>query len=98
MLSSTVPDFTKADLVGLSFYIFDFDFSPCLSSSDVEFVWAFIRDAIYSGFDLFVPSIRLRTKSFPKWFSPDIVHDCKCLRTLKDLDLVGNFQPTSCLN
>ena len=83
MFSSTVPDFSKADLEGLSSYLFDFDFSPSLSSSDVAFVWAFIRDAIYSGLDLFVPRTRLRTKSFPKWFSPDIIHDCKRLHTLK---------------
>ena len=83
LFSSTVPDFSKADLEGLSSYLFDFDFSLSLSSSDVEFVQAFIRDANYSGLNLFVPRIHLRTKSFPKWFSPDIIHDCNCLRTLK---------------
>ena len=78
-----VPDFSKADLEGLSFYLFAFDFSPCLSSSDIEYEWAFISDAIYSGFDFFIPSIRLPTKSFLNGSLLTFIHDCKCLCKLK---------------
>ena len=81
--ASIVRDFSKADLEGLCLYLVDFDFSPCFISTDVEFVWSFIRDAIYRGFDLFVPSARLKSKAYPKWFSSDIIHNCKRLHTMK---------------
>ena len=81
--TSIVRDFSKADIVGLCLYLVDFDFSPCFNSTDVEFVWSFIRDAIYRGFDLFVPSVRLKPKAYPKWFSPGIIHNCKRLRMMK---------------
>ena len=89
--ASIVRDFSKADLEGLCLYLFDFDFSPCFISTDVEFVWSFIRDTIYKGFDLFVPSVRLKSKAYPKWFSSDIIHNCKRLRTMKR----SNRQPSA---
>ena len=46
-------------------------------------VLCFIKGAIYSRCQIFIPSIRVRARPFPKWFSSDIVHDCKRLRKMK---------------
>ena len=34
------------------------DFSPCLLSNDIEFVWSTIKSAVYSGMNLFIPKVR----------------------------------------
>ena len=33
--------------------------------------------------ELVIPKVRLKTKQFPKWYTSDIIHQLKCLRTLR---------------
>ena len=80
---SKVFNYSKADMEGLCNYLLDLDFSPCLASTDPEFVWSYIKQAVFSGVNLFVPVVRQRAKSYPRWFSSDIIHDCNRLRTFR---------------
>ncbi len=77
-------DFSKADWVGLGNYLLDsdFKFSMCFETYDVDEVWSIVRLIIYSGMDLFIPKVRLRSFQFPKWFTPELRHKQKCLKTL----------------
>ena len=59
-----VFDFTKADFSSLCSYLMDTDFSPCLLSNVIEFMWSIIKNAIYSGMNLFIPKVRLKSSSF----------------------------------
>ena len=36
-----------------------------------------------SGMDLFIPKTRIRTRQFPSWFTPQLRHSLKCLRTIQ---------------
>ena len=78
-----VFDFTKADFASLCSYLMDTDFSPCLLSNDIEFIWSIIKNAIYSGMNLFIPKVRLRKHQFPRWFTPELRHLTKRIRTLR---------------
>ena len=78
-----VFNFHQADLMGLNDYLLEQDFDPCLVSNDVEYIWSYIKDIIYKGFDLYVPRKRSKTKCYPPWYSANIIHDCNKLKTLK---------------
>ena len=38
----------------------------------MEFVWSYIKNVILQLMDLFIPQIRIRPHSSPKWFTPNI--------------------------
>ena len=77
-----VYDFPKADFDGLCSFLFDVDFDSCLQSQDVEFVWLVIKEMIYAAMDLFIPKVRLRNYQYPCWYTPELRHLSKCMRTL----------------
>ena len=78
-----VFDFPKADYEGLCSFLLDADFSTCLQSEDVEFVWSSLKNMIYTGMNLFIPKVRLRRYQYPRWFTPELRHLCKCACTLR---------------
>ena len=77
-----VFDFPKANLSGLCDFLLDIDFSSCLASANIEYVWSAIKQAIYTGMDLFIPKVRIRSYQYPVWFTPELRHLSKCIRTL----------------
>ena len=77
-----VFDFPKANLTGLCNFLLDFDFSPCLASVNIEYVWSAIKQAIYTGMDLFIPKVRIRSHQYPIWFTPELRHLSKCIEPL----------------
>ena len=77
-----VFDFPKANLTGLCNFLLDIDFSSCLGSNNTEYVWSAIKQAIYTGMDLFIPKVRIRSYQYPVWFTPELRHLSKCIRTL----------------
>ena len=77
-----VFDFPKANLTGLCNFLLDFDFSSCLASVNTEYVWSAIKQAIYTGMDQFIPKVRIRSHQYPIWFTPELRHLSKCIRTL----------------
>ena len=41
--------YKRTDLDGLVFFLLDFDFSPMLQSSDIEYAWSFLKDVILTS-------------------------------------------------
>ena len=78
-----VFDFSKADYSGLCSFLMDFNFSPLLSSDDVNFIWSSLKTTIFSGMNLYIPKVRMRRQQYPCWFTPELRHLSKCARTLR---------------
>ena len=66
-------------------YLLDWDFDPCLSSQNVEFIWSHIKLAIITAIDKFVPTttVSCRHSHQPRWFDGSIRHNLNRLRTLR---------------
>ena len=76
-----VFDYSKVDWVGLSNYLSDEDFSICAELNDVDEVWAIIKQIVVTGMKLFIPQFQLKTSQLPKWFTRDLRHRFKCLKS-----------------
>ena len=76
-------DYTKVNFNDLCSFLLDFDFSICLQSHNIEFIWTTIRSLILEAISLFVPKIHLKRRCGPKWRNADIRHHRNCLRTMK---------------
>ena len=77
-----VFDFPKANLTGLCDFLQDNDFSSCLACNNTECIWSAIKQAIYTGMDQFIPKVRIRSYQYPVWFTPELRHLSKGIRTL----------------
>ena len=62
-------------------FLFDCDFSKCFQSSNIEYVWKFIKGSICHAMDLFIPKVKLRSSKHPRWFNSDIRHHLNCLHS-----------------
>ena len=80
--STLVYDFPKADWTGLCNHLLNEDFSVCLELNDVELIWATIKTIITSDMTFYIPKIRLKKHQLPVWFTPDLRHRRKFLRSL----------------
>ena len=78
-----VFDFPKANYNGILSYLFDFDYSSCLHSQDVDSIWDIIKNSIYTAMNTFIPKVRLRRHQFPCWYTPELRHLSKCLQSSK---------------
>jgi len=76
-------DYSKADFDSINEYLSLIDFSPCFHSTDVEFVWAQIKEILLDTIHQFVPQIKIKPNDFPKWFTSSLKHRVKCLRSLR---------------
>ena len=81
--SQYVFDFPKADYQGLCDYLLDIDFSHLFSLTDVEFIWSSLKNAIYTGMDIFIPKVRLKKHQYPRWYTAELRHLSKCIQTVK---------------
>ena len=81
--SCSVFMFHKGNYDLMNEYIAAFDFSPFYSSTDVEFLWSFLKSLIHDCYRLFIPTSRSSVARFPRWFTGDVirqVHKVKFLR------------------
>ena len=76
-------NYKKTNLEGLCSYLFDLNYDALLSSLDIEFVWSSLKDTILHAISLFTPSVKVRSQSYPKWFSSTIRHKLNILRSLR---------------
>ena len=76
--SINVLDYSNAD-----FDLSHVDFLFCFHSSDVEYVWAAIKETLLNTIHLFVPELKIKLKAFPRWFTSSLKHKTKYLRTLR---------------
>ena len=81
--SQFVYDYSKADYNGLNNFLSSIDFSVCEQFTDIESIWSFIKDSILDGINTNIPKVRIKPNSSPKWFTSNIRHQIKCLRTLR---------------
>lgn len=51
-------------LAGLRAFLLYVDFSSCLASNNIEYVWCAIKEAIYKGMNLFIPKVLIRSQCF----------------------------------
>ena len=78
-------DYTKANYEGLNSCILDSDISHCFNSQNIETVWTIIKTAVFKVMSANIPKLRLRAHQYPKWFSPELRHELKCLHTLRKI-------------
>ena len=72
-----VFDFCKADYNGISSFLLDTDFSAVFESTNIEFIWFFIKSVIYQAMSLYIPKMMVKRRQ------DEIRHHLKRLRTMK---------------
>ena len=55
----------------------------CFQSSNIEYVWKFIKGSICHAMDMFIPKVKLRSSKHPRRFNSDIRHHLNCLHSLR---------------
>jgi len=60
-----------------------YDFILPLNSNNTEFIWLYVKTAINSALNLYVPKIPVKESNQLKWFNSTICHKIKCLCTAK---------------
>ena len=75
-------NYSKGDYIGLSNYLLGIDFTPRFQSHDVQEIWCIIEQFIINAMKLFIPLTKIHSHQHPLWFTPEIRHQLKCLRTL----------------
>jgi len=75
-----IYDYSKANYFGLCQYLCNTNIYSCLLFNDVGTVWNIIKETLI---ELFVPKVKVRTKQYPKWFTPQLIHEANCLRILR---------------
>ena len=53
------------------------------SSGAMEKHWHEIKNSIHNAMNMFIPKVRLRRHQFPCWYTPELRHLSKCLRSAK---------------
>ena len=82
--SRSVFNFLKANYEGMASHLLEIDFfSPCLISSDIDFIWNFIKASIAEATEIYIPKIRIRPHQFPVWFNSSIRHQINCVHSLQ---------------
>ena len=78
-----ILDYSKANFDGLNEFLSSIDFSSCYQSEDVDFVWSFVKSVLLQGIRRFIPTIKSKSNPLPKWFTPILHHQLKCIHTLR---------------
>ena len=64
-------------------FLLNSNISQCLDINDVETVWSIIKTLVYKAMAINIPKFKLRAHQYPKWFTPPLRHQLKCLHTLR---------------
>ena len=78
-----VFDYAKGDYSSLNEYLLSCDFTALYNLIDIEEIWSILKHHILTGMNFFIPKVKLRSRQFPVWFTPDLRHLIKCLHTLQ---------------
>ena len=78
-----ILDYSKANYDDLNEFLYNFDFSPCYRSENVEFVWSFVKSILLQDIRRYIPTIKLKSNPHPNWFTSTLRHQLKCIHTLK---------------
>ena len=78
-----MPDLSKLDYGLLNQLLCQVDFSVCLLSTDVEFIWHCLREFIHNAIASLVPIVKSNPKNrIPKWYYSEIRHQINIVRSL----------------
>ena len=69
-------NFSKADFNGIKEYLADVEWTK-LDTLDVNESWSFFTDILYKCFNLFVPKVKIKSKTKPFWL------DKKCMKQIR---------------
>jgi len=64
-------------------FLSNIDFSLCEVLPNVDSIWYYIKDCITTGMHMFITKIKLSSAQIPKWYTPTILHQTNCLRTVR---------------
>ena len=76
-------NFSKGDYQGLCNHTIHSDFTPCLLSHDIKFIWHVIEQLLVEGMQLFIPLYKVHSNQDPIWYNSEIRHCINRLRTLR---------------
>ena len=76
-------NFFRADYYAIDDVLFDFRFS--MSAPVVNLAWTDLRLAIENACTRFIPSFKQSPENIPRWYTSEIRHNLKRLRTLRRL-------------
>ena len=78
-----IRDYSKVNWDGMNLFFTNYNFLPCLISQDVEYIWDYLKEAINTAIEIYVPSVRVRSQQQPKWFTSNLRHNLNCVRRLR---------------
>ena len=67
----------------MSSFLLDHDFNPYYQSSDIEFLWHYIKHTIFSSISLYTLVIKKRSHLQPPWFTSSIRHQLHKVHSLR---------------
>ena len=76
-------NYSKGDYEGLCHFLSTVDLSLCFQTEEIEFIWSSLNNLIKDAIKKFAPTSPTSYNKQPTWFSSDIRHHIKCLRTLR---------------
>lgn len=85
-VNSTVPSylFHLGDYDSIrNHLLFVSNFDKLQASVDIEQIWSDLKSSIMDAISRYVPKFCPRSRSFPKWFSPELKHSANKLRSLR---------------
>jgi len=81
--ATPILNFSRGNYDNLCNHLYNSDFTPCLMSEDIEFVWEYLSNTIRDALPHFIPTTVFQSNNQPVWFNSDIRHHINCLRTLR---------------
>ena len=78
-----IYNYAAADWDGMNIYFTNYNFYSCFQSQDVEFIWDFIKTAIYDASNLYIPKLHSKVSRQPVWFNSSVRHQLHCTHTLR---------------
>lgn len=77
-------NYTKANWIGLSDYLLDYDFSHCFTDPDIDTSWSRFKEVLRVSMAKFIPLTRARsTAHSAPWLRGPLLHQLKQLLSLK---------------
>uniref|UniRef100_A0A1X7U1G9 Reverse transcriptase domain-containing protein n=1 Tax=Amphimedon queenslandica TaxID=400682 RepID=A0A1X7U1G9_AMPQE len=76
-------NYSKSDFDSMNVFLQEYDFTACMLSSDVDEIWSILKSALSEAVSHFSPSVTSRTRSHPKWFTPETRHKINRLHSLR---------------
>ena len=77
-----VFNFSKVNVDSLQSSLLSSNLQTCFNFSNTEVIWEIINKSIVESMYQSIPRVRVTNNQFPVWFTKEIRHQIKCIRTL----------------